>query len=346
MEQSNKNPLIIVGQEVTLKPLAETIILLSTKDILDGQPVTKKIEFGDKLVIIEAMTRIGGPNKKANEDGFVAISDGENLQIILVDGGTQIAKVESLDKEGLSGGKYISNKVEEYGSTLDTQASVVTNLRRRNQFIGEDEKRNHPEITHTEESMNIPYGSIAAVKFDSKNHRLEVANAGDAYVVTIDSSGKATLRTVDDVYKKDQQTFATAKKVAEQYGLTVRQVMEQIGKDPRTQPVLEEEYECMRQGNKGDIRRITGASNFDVTSSVVISTDIVKQVLLFSDGGVPGGIDIHTEKGLRQFVEIVNESGLEGLNTTIKQNAIADPNFNAHPRFRDIDDFSIVRIKL
>lgn len=318
---------------------------LSSKDLLDDQVVTKIIELGKKSISIEAMTRIGGPNKKANEDGFVIITDGKNLQVILVDGGTQVEKVESLDNIGLSGGKYIATKVEEYGSTLNPNVSVTENLRMLNGFVGEDVMKDHSDIQYAKDSINVPYGSIAGVRFDSENNTLEVANAGDVYVVTIDSFGKPLLRTVDDVYKKDQQTFEAAKKIAEQYGLTMRQVMEQIGKDPRTKPVLEEEYQCMRQGNSGEIRRISGAPNFDVTSSVAVSADIVKQVLLFSDGGVPAGIDIHTEEGLQQFIGIVNDLGLEGLNETIKQNAVADPDFNAHPRFRDIDDFSVVRIK-
>lgn len=329
----------------TLKPLVETVPL-STKDMLDGQAVTKTIEVGKKLVTIEAMTRIGGPNKKANEDGFAAITDGKNLQVILVDGGTQVEKVKSLDEQGLSGGKYITNKVEEYGSTLDPKVSVVSNLHTLNRLIGEDEKRNHPEITYTEESMNVPYGSIAGVRFDSENNTLEIANAGDAYVVVIDDSGKPTLCTVDDVYKKDQQTFEAAKKIAEQYGLTMHQVMEQIGEDPRMQPVLEEEYECMRQGNIGEIRRITGASNFYVTSSHITKADIIRDILVFSDGAVPVGIDIHREEGLKEFAALVQTRGLHGLDIQIKANAATDPDFEKHPRFRDIDDFSFVRIKL
>lgn len=329
----------------TLKPLVETAPL-STKDMLDGQAVTKTIEVGKKQVTIEAMMRIGGPNKKANEDGFVTITDGKTLQVILVDGGTQVEKVESLDQAGLTGGKYIATKVEEYGSILNPNVSIVRNLHILNRFIGEDVAKNHSDIQYAKDSMNVPYGSIAGARFDSENNTLEVANAGDVNVVTIDDSGEPTLLTVDDVYKKDQQTFKAAKKIAEQYGLTMRQVMEQIGKDPRMKPVLEEEYECMRQGNSGEIRRISGSPNFDVTSSVVVNANIIKQVLLFSDGGVPGGIDIRTEEGLQQFVGIVDDSGLEGLNGTIKQNAADDPDFNTHPRFRDIDDFLFVRIEL
>ncbi|MBA3723867.1 MAG: NUDIX domain-containing protein [Candidatus Levybacteria bacterium] len=332
----------LVGEKTPI----ERATVLNSKDISDGEIITRDIELGDKRIYIEAMKRIGGPNKSANEDAFVTITDGPLLQVLLVDGGSQIAPVPSLEAKDLKGGKFIAEEVERYGQVLNPRTSVRGNLYKLNSLVGQDIAKDHPDIAYTDESVNVPYGSIAGIKIDSENNTVEVANAGDVYVVTVDTSGNATLLTVDDVHKKDQQTFAAAREVATKTSKTVREVMEGYNTDPEMQSVLDEEYVCAQQANTGEIRRITGAPNFETTSSCMIPTDSIAQIFVFSDGAIPAGTNLQTQEGVQQFANILTTSGIEGLETAIQDSASADPDFQTYPRFRDIDDFSIVLVTL
>ena len=324
-------------------------LVLTSEEMPYGQVVVREVELGDKRIIIEGLSREGlvySGEKKASEDSGLVLKDSGALQAIIVDGGTQIEPVSTLSAMGLSGGRYIATRVERFAPSLDPSLSAATNLRILNAEIGKDIKIHHPSVTFAEHSYNTPYGSIAAARVDVENNILEVANAGDVFVVVVRKDGKPELLSVDDVYQKDHATFTATRRVADRYGVTFGQAMQQRATDPRFHEIVEEMKETMRQGNVGMIRRITGAPNFGVTSSVVIPLDEVKSVFLFTDGGVPPGFSISTTEGLDEFLKLVNSSGLQGLNEEIQRKLLEDPDYEQFPRFGTVDDLMILKIHL
>lgn len=324
-------------------------VVLTSEEMPNGEIAAKELVIGERRVILEGLSRKGlsySGEKEASEDGCVVIRNNEALQAIVVDGGTQIERVSTLDAMGLTGGGYITTLVEQFGRNLDPSLSAVANLRRLNEKIGEDIRTHHPSITHQEHTHNTPYGSIAAVKIDTKNNTLEVANAGDVFVIAVDNIGKQILLTVDDVSKKDQKTFVAARRLADKYGVSFRQAMQQRTEDPRFSEIVKEMQETIRQGNVGTIRRITGTPNFDVTSSVIISLEDIQSVFLFTDGGVIPGININTSGGQATFLRLVGLSGLQGLNEEIQRKLLKDPDFELYPRFGTMDDLMILKISV
>lgn len=330
------------------QPPLPGVVLLTSQEMPNCEVVTKEVVIGERRIILEGLSRKGLPyvgEKMVSEDGCVVIRNNKVLQTIVVDGGTQTEKVSTLDAMGLTGGRYITIMVEQFGRSLDPSLSVATNLKRLNAEIGEDIRAHHPSILYQEHARNTPYGSIAAVKIDTKNNTLEVANAGDVFVV-VDKNGGPQLLTVDDVYKKDQQTFTTARRLADKHGVSFRQAMQQRTTDPRFFEIVKEMQETMRQGNVGIIRRITGAPNFDVTSSVIIPLGNVQSVFLFTDGGVIPGTSVGTVEGQAAFLRSVESSGLQGLNEEIQRKMLGDPDYELYPRFGTVDDLMIFKISI
>ncbi|MBI3070167.1 MAG: hypothetical protein HYY87_02585 [Candidatus Levybacteria bacterium] len=323
-------------------------VMLTSQEMPPEQLVTKEITLGERRIIIEGLSRKGLPYsgaKKVSEDGCMVIRNNDVLQAIVVDGGTQIESVPTLDTIGLTGGRYITTLVEQFGRDLNPSLSVVANLGYLNKRIGEDIKTHHSSsITYQEHSHNTPYGSIAAVKIDTKNNTLEVANAGDVFVIAVDNMGKPKLLTVDDVSKKDQETFAVARQLADKYGVSFRQTMQQRTTDPRFFEIAKEMQETMHQGNLGIIRRITGAPNFDVTSSAMVPFEKIKIVYLFTDGGVLPGTSLATPEGLNAFFRFVESAGLQGLNQEIQKILLEDPDYEKFPRFGTVDDLMILKL--
>lgn len=325
-----------------------TSVLLTSRELPYEQTVSRIVEFGDRKVNLEAFSRKGlsyWREKKASEDACVVLRDDSNFQAIVVDGGTQIEKVSTLDEAGLTGGRYIATKVEQFGAELDPAKSMAVNLRILNAKIGEDVKAHHPSVTYEEHSKNTPYGSVAGVRFDFQNGTLEVANAGDVFVIAVKKNRIPMILTVDDVYVEDQKSFAAARRLADKYGVPFRFAMQNRDKDPRFNEVARELEETMRQGNIGKIRRITGAPNFDVTSSVMVSLSEIENLYIFTDGGVPPGFTISERDGVYRFLDLVEQS-FEKLSEEIKKEMMNDPDYERYPRFGSLDDLMIIKISL
>lgn len=329
----------------TLEPLSEKLPLTS-KDLLDGQSLKREIQVGDKSVEVKALTHIGGPNKRFNEDACAVITDGKSLQVFVVDGGTQVEQVASLGE--VSGGKYIADQVVNFSGILKSNKSAADNLKELNKEMIAETGKNHADIQYGEDSKSAPYGSIATVKIDPENNAVEVANAGDVFVVAVDKTGKTTLVSKDDVHEYDQKTFEKARELACQHGVSVRDAMEKRDKDERFRPIIDQMLVTMSAGNTGKVKRILGggALDFDISHQTELNLDQIKSLLIFSDGAIPIGISIHTREGQEEFVKLVQEKGLDGLYKEIENAASKDPNFEKHPRFRDIDDCLVVRINI
>lgn len=324
-------------------------VVLTSEDMPYEQAVKKEFVIGERKFILEGMSRKGlsyWGERKVSEDGCVVVKDEDDLQVIVVDGGTQIEKVPTLDKIDMTGGRYITTQVEEKGKGLNPSLSVAENLRLLNGEIGDDLRAHHPSINFHEHSHNTPYASIAGVKVDTKENTLEAANAGDVYVLAVDDKGEPKLLTVDDVSEKDQQTFQVTRRLADKHGVSFREAMQQRTKDQRFSEIVSETQETIRQGNVGDIRRLTGAPNFDVTSSVMISLEGIKAVFVFTDGGFLPGVDMTTREGQLAFIELVDDSGLQGLNERIKEELLGDPDYEKYPRFGTVDDSMVLKLSV
>lgn len=182
-------------------PLLSEKTPLSSDDMIDEEVIERKIELDGKEVKLKAVTHKGGPNKKFNEDGCSVIADSSNLQIFVIDGGTQLEQVKSLGD--LSGGEHIKRQVIKFSKQLDPSVTSSDNLRILNQLVRDENSKSHPDIVYTPDSRNIPYGSIAGVKVDTKNKRIEISNAGNVFVVVIKADGEPELVSLDDVREFD-----------------------------------------------------------------------------------------------------------------------------------------------
>lgn len=88
-----------------------------------------------------------------------------------------------------------------------------------------------------------------------------------------------------------------------------------------------------------------GLDNFRAHDAT-LPLNSVDKIFIGSDGAIPVGFDIHTNEGLRDYVALLNQVGVEGLRAEIERSAAADPDFELGPRFRDIDDMALVQVSL
>lgn len=326
--------------EPTLRPLNERMPL-SSKDLIEGKITKRHILLEKDKIYITAFTEAGF-RERPNEDSFSVITDGQNLQIIVVDGGTQLKRVTSLGE--MTGGGYIADQVIKNSSNLDAGNSPGDNLKVLNGIIGEDVRMNHPDVSYGQDSDNMPYGSVAAIKIDKSRHILEVANAGDVHVIFVDSNGSIVLLTVDDVFKYDQLYIKKIKEIAKRYGVTFREAMERATIDPNFYPIFEQQKVSIRMNNTGQIPRMSGSNLFKIHEQST-TLDNLSEIYIFSDGAVPASIDIHSELGLKKFTELASKDPylLIKENNLIEQE---DPDFDNYPRIKKRDDMTFLHIKL
>lgn len=324
--------------------LAEKVIATSS-NLSNGEIYNGKIERDNGEIELKATTSIGGLNKRYNEDGFSVRFNGSVLDIMVVDGGTQIAQVESLGN--ISGGKYIAEKVIQFSHLLSPKTGAARSLEGLNAMVRQDIEANHPDIEFSPESKSIPYGCVAYVKVDTKLGKVEVANAGDVFVIAVDNNGVPTLFSEDTVRPYDLASFQKASEVARNNGVSIREAIEHAidQDDERFKPILDQMLETMKAGNSGQIGRIMGLDKPKIYGTELPSGQ-VRKLFIGSDGAVPVGFDIHTEEGLRVYVALLSKVGVEGLRAEIEKSAKADPDFKANPRFRDIDDMVLVEVNL
>lgn len=320
-------------------------IIITSDNLSNGEIYGGKIEYENGQIEFKATTNIGGPNKRFNEDGFSLKSNGSVLDVTVVDGGTQIAQVESLGN--ISGGKYIAEKAIQFSRLLSPKTPAARSLEGLNAMIRHDIETNHPDIEFSPESKSIPYGCAAYVKVDMGEGKIEIANAGDVFVIAIDSDGRPSLLSYDDIRPYDQLTFDKARKAAEKYGVTLRTAIESYLRqdDERFREVTEQELVTMRESVSGRIGRIMGIDNFQAHRAS-LPLNKVGKIIIGSDGAVPVGFDIHTEEGLRDYAALLSQVGVEGLRAEIEKSSKADPDFELSPRFRDIDDMVLIELTL
>lgn len=60
-------------------------------------------------------------------------------------------------------------------------------------MIRQDVEGNNPDITFSPDSKSIPYGCVAYVRVDTEQGIIEVANAGDVFVIAVDYEGTPNL---------------------------------------------------------------------------------------------------------------------------------------------------------
>ncbi len=300
----------------------------------------EKFSFADISIELNGLSIKGGPNKKFNEDGFAFKYDPTNAMIMVVDGGTQVEQIPTLKE--ISGGKYIRDKAIEFASQSNSDTNPLDTAHEINRKLGNNISQFHPSISFKPDSLNTPYGSLGIASIN--NSTVSTANAGDVFILGIKKDNVQVLLTKDGVFKKDQQTLKTAADLAAKYRISVREVMELRDKDPRFEAVMDEMYKTVKMGNSGEIRRLSGAPNFDVTYQTSIPIALLSKLYLFSDGAIPHTLDIHTSEGQQKFCSIIEEKGIDGLYQTVVNSADSDPDFNKYPRFRHIDDFTIVEL--
>jgi hypothetical protein len=316
-------------------------VVLSSNELKNNQIFDREVEIGSHTIRIKAVTQIGEPNKRFNEDGALIIAGIDSLFGVVVDGGSQLEQVESLGDR--SGGVYIRDQVVKYSSIQNLGLSPGNALADINSMIRRDMEKSHPDITFTPNSKNIPYGSIAGFRINTIDNTLEIANAGDVFVVSVDREGNAKLVSGDDVYEYDKLSFQEASKAASDNKVSIREVFGSAldNNDGRFSAVRDQMMTTIENNVSGKISRIMGLDNFRTHETSVL-LDHLQSVYIFSDGAVPAGIDIHTQDGLNEFVGIVSNDGFEKLIEERKSRAELDPNFEKFPRFRDLDDMMIV----
>ena len=296
-------------------------------------------KIGSYTMEITVLSQKG--SAKNNEDGYFVKHDFENILCMVVDGGTQVEEVPTL--KDTTGGKFIAQTTVQIAEKVNIKNTPQNIIKELNTQLGDIISKQHPSISYSPDSLNTPYGSIAAVTINSNS--VSVANAGDVSVLALNSDGQVEILTIDDVFQKDQSTLKTATNLAHKYGLSVREVMENRSNDNRYRPVLEEMYKTVKMGNSGEIRRITGAPNFEITAQTSRPFSNISRLYIFSDGAIPFDQDLQTKSGREYFCKLAYEGGLESLYERVVANATEDPDFNKHPRFKFLDDFTIIEIK-
>lgn len=314
--------------------------LISGQDLVNNSLLVRKISSEIGKVKVSALsfkgTRFGGSEKLLNEDGLFVIANEEERIFCLVDGATQIKPVEALQKDGTTGGAFVSRSVENNSINVGTQHSASNTLNMLNFFLGLEMNAKYPQLAP---GPARPYGSIGCVKETS--HTIEIANAGDVSILVEYMDGCTQVISRDDVKLWDERTFEEARRLAEKFNTTVKFVMANRG-DIRFASINEKMHESTMAGMTGRIKRIHGLGNFEVTHSTSIDKRDVRCIFIFSDGAIPPGMKLTNGAEHRALISLF--CNLRSLRSAIYEARAQDPNMEISPCFSEIDDGSVLVI--
>jgi len=289
--------------------------------------------------IISACT-VPNSDGKPNEDSFAIVEKEDILWIGIFDGTTSLRVLETL--KGVSGAKFASaylkkHFAENVAGASRSPAQVLLNL---NSMLFKKSEKLGGKLDDTH---SLPAAMATILKISFSNKKMEMAHAGDTWVIIYDKNGGSKVITDNKNKAFDDEIFRLIRKIASEKGLTNRQARH----DDLVNRSL---YEMYFKRNNSPTGKGSGLVNGDPNLEMYIQEKQVdlsnKQVILAgSDGLEIQGQELSDDNYRNLLLKNLTDDGFKKIIEIKRQSEDDDPEWE-NIRYKHSDDATGILIKL
>lgn len=307
-------------------------------------------------LLFEAETLGANPERKLNEDAFLAIPMGESKTLFAVlDGVSSQMEIAGLSQFGIKGAFYISHLV----SLGFPNSFVYQELRSRKILTATDVLKNinvwlHEQMQKIEgvdytNPLSIPGMAATFALVDSKKREVTIAHTADTLACIYYKNKDIKILTPNQNEKFDEETLEFARALARKEGYTLGDLI----KTPFAKAIIKEQLKSsfMKKINTpGGCGILNGMSTL-VENGLVFETSIkitqnIDSIFLFSDGAlIPFSEGRNLDKTTALIIKKIQSRKL-GV-TVLEEGAKIlenDSEFQKIPRLKLRDDATFLRI--
>lgn len=261
--------------------------------------------------------------KVVNED---LICTGDNYAYVL-DGATSLGKNINGTNDASWYVRTFSSYLSKYIKDDNAKLAVKKSLK-------EMRKELEKHIENRESNLDIPSSCIALVKENEDNYEFFVL--GDCSTI-YGNKDNQTLITKYDIRKLDDEKIEKMREIAKEKGINVCDTYEYILPDLIQQRML-------RNKENGYYALDIVEDAVDHAEYITVPKDNIDMILLMSDGFSSYYDCLNIEKDYKSFFLKCYETSVEELYEELRRVEKDDYLLNKHPRFKETDDASIIKI--
>lgn len=307
-------------------------------------------------LLFEAETLAANPERKLNEDAFLAIPMGKGKALFAVlDGVSSQMEIAGLSQFGIKGAFYVSHLV----ALGFPNSSVHQELRSREILTATDVLKSinvwlHEQMQRIEgvdytDPLSIPGMAATFALVDSKKGEVTIAHTADTLACVCYRNGDIKILTPNQNEKFDQETLEFARALARKEGCTLVDLI----KAPVAKATIKEQLKSsfIRKINTPGGCGILNGMSALVENSLVFETSIeitqdIDSVFLFSDGAL---IPFSEGRNLGETTAlIIKKFQSPQLGVTVLEEGAKilenDSGFQKIPRLKLRDDATFLRI--
>jgi serine/threonine protein phosphatase PrpC len=284
------------------------------------------------VVRISACT-LAGDAAKANEDTFAITVGDKSVCMAVFDGTTSLQPLRTLEALRFSGARFASHFLRDAFRLADKAAPLNELLVWLNSELGIKTK----DLVEASAAgyQNYPASTGTMVRLDTKENRLELAHVGDSFCIVYFRDGLSHLLTTNQNELFDQQVFDLIRSISEERQIVPREARQ----DARVERKLIEmaQLKCNNPTGVG-----CGLINGDERVKRYIEhralpLSDVAAVLIGSDGLIPQGWFVESERCRADMYEALQAGGLQRLVDMKRYSEDTDPDWR-HIRYKHSDD--------
>lgn len=267
--------------------------------------------------------KLSKTSKETNED---LICTGENYAFVL-DGVTSLGNNINGTNDAYWYVRTFSSYLSKFIKDDNAKLAVKKSIKEMSKELG--------KYTEKEESnLDIPSSCIALIKENEDNFELFVL--GDCSII-YGNKDNQTLVTKYDIRKLDEEKIEKMKEIAQEKGINVCETYEYILPDLIQQRLL-------RNKENGYYVLDIVENAVDHAEYINVPKENIDMILLMSDGFSSYYDCLNIEKDYKSFFLKNYVTSVEELYEELRHIEKDDYLLNKHPRFKETDDASIIKI--
>lgn len=282
--------------------------------------------------------------ERKNEDTVKVKENEEVLVAAVVDGGSALSSITTIEGKERFSGLFVSQGAVDYIEEQYSQSRSAKELIILiNQKIA-SELKNRGVDPETASSLELPTASGASiVRIDKKTRTVEVVQVGDTAVLLVWDDGHVGLACPVDTPKEDVEAIRLAQEIAGQRKIPLKEAL----KDKS----IGDLFIRSRSNENSPDGTGTGALNGRKSMENYISRGVwplenLKMIIMLTDGLFLPQKDSLVPSDWEEVAWVVERFGLEGLYDRINGLKSSDPDLSMFPRAKQYDDATGVVIKL
>ena len=267
--------------------------------------------------------KLSKTSKETNED---LICTGDNYAFVL-DGATSLGNNINETNDAYWYVKTFSSYLSKFIKDDNAKLAVKKSIKEMSKELG--------KYTENKESnLDIPSSCIALIKENEDNFELFVL--GDCSII-YGNKDNQTLVTKYDIRKLDEEKIEKMKEIAQEKGINVCDTYEYVLPDLIQQRLL--------RNKENSYYVLDIAENaVDHAEYIKVPKENIDIILLMSDGFSSYYDCLNIEKDYKSFFLKNYVTSVEELYEELRHVEKDDYLLNKHPRFKETDDASIIKI--